>query len=271
MISEYASEENRLLSCGGILPVKDGYILGSLLGTETELTPWVSEVYWQPMIIKLDTAFNILWETPFISNIPTANIRVEDIILSSSKDGYVGVGISVDTTTTAQKHIGLMFKLGLDGDSIWMRLHSIINTTPTAYQHLKQIQKTQDGGYIMAGEAFSFSGPESTQSGWLIKVDSHGCIVPGCHLVATEDLESRSIDVRLWPNPVHDVLHIFTRHADELHVTLSDMEGQVVRSFETVRGEGTWSVVVDDLLSGVYLVNARDRAGGYWSQKFIKL
>ena len=269
LVSEYTSTEDRLLAGGGILPVNDGYIIGAKIGTEIELTPSFNDVFWQPMVMKVDTGYSTIWETTFVTNEPFGNVRIEDIV-PTGKSEFIGVGLSADTGRI-QKHIGLMFKLNDAGDSLWCRMHNIINTRPTAYQHLKQIQATMDGGFIAAGEAWTSDGPEAIQSGWLINVDSHGCVVPDCHLVATEDVESADLDIRIWPNPVEGMLHVFKRDRDQLMISISDITGKMISQFETERGEGTWSVIVVDLVPGVYSITARNRAGYVWSQKFVKL
>lgn len=123
IIDEYITDNDRLLGSGGILALEDGYILGSRLGFEIYLTPTVNGVWWVPLVQKIDTNFNLIWEQTFITNIPTPNIRIDKIIQSESGSVY-GVGVSIDTGIVIDQ-IGLMFKISPQGDSLWLRQHMI--------------------------------------------------------------------------------------------------------------------------------------------------
>ncbi len=264
----YISPKDRLLGGGAVLPIKGGYLLGVNLGVEVELQPDWGQVLSQPMIVRMDTVFNTLWETPFITNDPYVNIRIEDII-KVEDENYVAVAMSVDTGVI-NKLIALHFKFSSSGEKIWMRMHDIIMTQPTAFQHPKQVAQTLDGGYIIAAQSYTYSPPENVQSGWLIKTDSMGCVVPGCHLVATEELPEDMPDVRLHPNPAHDFLHVFARHEEDLQLRIYDLQGQLMGQFETRAGEGTWSVEVAHFAPGMYVLQITDPKAGQFSMKFLK-
>ena len=68
---------------------------------------------------------------------------------------------------------------------------------------LRDVALTPDGGYIAVGRTLAVPGIYS-QDVWVIKVDSMGCLEPGCHLL--NGIESQVTNLKgaltVAPNPV---------------------------------------------------------------------
>lgn len=67
----------------------------------------------------------------------------------------------------------------------------------------------------------------------------------------------------IYPNPVKDILHIFSNSDEFLNIDIFNLSGMLIRKFENVNGK----IDVSDLSPGYYIL--RDNAGG--SSKFVKL
>ncbi|MBS1783079.1 MAG: hypothetical protein JSS78_08430 [Bacteroidetes bacterium] len=75
---------------------------------------------------------------------------------------------------------GWFMTLSANGDSLNERIYYSVNTCSDK-NLLYDAQQTDDGGFILCGEATErcsgFTPP--SQRGWLVKVDSNGCLGPG--------------------------------------------------------------------------------------------
>ena len=117
-----------------------------------------------------------------------------------------------------------------------------------------------DGGIIICGEARDWSGQDSIpQQAWLMKLDSFGCLVPGCQLIdATEEAQEQGT-LLLYPNPARDYLNFFYRPAPgqnsrELSFRIFDASGRELQRFEAQSGEATYIVPLWHWPPGVYFL-----------------
>ncbi|MBS1937332.1 MAG: hypothetical protein JSS84_05920, partial [Bacteroidetes bacterium] len=105
---------------------------------------------------------------------------------------------------------GLLLRTKANGDSLWMRNYAYHdNVIDQGTGRFWDVLPTADGGCIAAGVAYNpFGGPYPpgySQDAWVVKVDSMGCIVPGCDGVGiTEQVTNLAGALKLWPNPVQD-------------------------------------------------------------------
>ncbi len=75
--------------------------------------------------------------------------------------------------------------------------------------------------------------------------------------------------LRVFPNPVADVLHCRLEGVSPVTLRLYDLRGRLLRSAEAVGGAG--EMPMQDLLPGIYLLQATDGRGGARSQKVVKI
>ncbi|MCB0793872.1 MAG: hypothetical protein KDB88_03970, partial [Flavobacteriales bacterium] len=96
-------------------------------------------------------------------------------------------------------------KFTADGDSLWSRGYVVYAAWGVSENMPYDIDPTSDGGFVVCGETEQgINDPTpGLQTMFLIKTDSMGCVVPGCHLVGVQeyafDLQSY---LKLFPNPV---------------------------------------------------------------------
>ncbi|MCB0663300.1 MAG: fibronectin type III domain-containing protein, partial [Saprospiraceae bacterium] len=86
-------------------------------------------------------------------------------------------------------------------------------------------------------------------------------------LVLTQSNES--ITMELFPNPVHEFLHIQWKGAEGSNVFLSDINGRLVRRIQW-NGNGRMEVNVQSLQPGMYFITAINSDGTKLTERFIK-
>ncbi|MBX2972296.1 MAG: hypothetical protein KF797_04280 [Flavobacteriales bacterium] len=161
----------------------------------------------------------------------------------------------------------LLFELDESLDSLWMRRYWYYEPDD-AESFVYSVRSTSDGGLVMCGitrQGVTDPRPYLT-SNWLLKLDSHGCLVPGCHTVGVQEyvlgLNER---LRVSPNPVAQGGPL--RVAFEappgfspqgaLRVVVLDGLGREVAA-EQFSGNGSELVLKAPLGAGLYYLHLRD-------------
>ncbi|MBK9983365.1 MAG: T9SS type A sorting domain-containing protein [Saprospiraceae bacterium] len=203
----------------------------------------------------MDVNKNILWKTFFR---PSADAfqdvaqHLWNMIELRNQKGYVAVGQSF---TLGPEWQGWIVKVAENGDSLWMRGYNFEGTN-IVYE-LKDIKEDLDGNLIMVGEYRDLNGGDVGQKAWLLKVDQYGCLVPGCQLVHTEDVDSEEINLLLYPNPANDFLSFYCSFSPllkEMTYFITDINGRVL--FHSVRlSNNTTNIYsVEKLPPGAYFL-----------------
>ncbi|QQR87873.1 MAG: T9SS type A sorting domain-containing protein [Flavobacteriales bacterium] len=125
---------------------------------------------------------------------------------------------------------------------------------------------TLDNGFVAVGSVFgSASGnnpPGYTQDIWVVKVDSMGCIEPGCHLITGVQSHVTNLQGALvaWPNPVAHgttaTVHVALPEAlatSTLRLAVSNAQGQLVLEQGAVQGNNVLDT--SRLNAGLYHVH----------------
>lgn len=115
------------------------------------------------LLIKLDAKGNELWNRTFGENNMIGSIQL-------TSDGYILAGV----TDSYDSYDAWLIKTDLNGDVAWSRTFGETNSDDGFHS----VQKTQDGGYILAG----YTGADRTSDlirynsgdAWLVKVDANG-------------------------------------------------------------------------------------------------
>jgi hypothetical protein len=161
--------------------------------------------------------------------------------------------------------IGMLKHVDMAGAEVWERTYQ---TNSQLDHYFYDVKRTLDGGYIMAGTAFDSL--LVSQDAWLVKVDSFGCLVPGCQLF--DGLQEQFTDLgavlTLYPNPVAagTALQVgialppgFTK-AGALSLGLVSSDGRLVRE-QVVQNNATRAEMpTADLAPGLYFLHLRDGA-----------
>jgi hypothetical protein len=191
----------------------------------------------------------------------------------------IACGVSYD----GGQQQGLLLRTTSNGDSLWMRNYafhdSVINQGSGRFW---DVLPTADGGFIAAGVAYQpFNAPYPpgySQDAWVVKVDSMGCIVPGCDGLTgiTEQVTNLGDALKLFPNPVHDQLHVGIHLPGNLTTTgpltlsVTSLDGRLVLQ-QQIPTSAAGEVVVDvsSLSSGMYSVHLSDATRWLAGKKFV--
>jgi hypothetical protein len=99
---------------------------------------------------------------------------------------------------------GMLCKFNANGDSLWTRGHNVASGP----HYLNDVTLTSDGGFVCTGEANRMMPQDApnfqqSQTIYVVKTDSLGCVVPGCSTVGVQEY---ALDLneylRISPNPV---------------------------------------------------------------------
>lgn len=123
-------------------------------------------------------------------------------------EGHIAGGFTFPNNDNFNQ--GVLLRTADNGDSLWMRNYFYYDSLMTdGVGQFKDVVPTNDGGFIACGYTWgSYTGPtppEYSQDVWVVKVDSLGCIVPGCDdfsTVVTVQATNLMHALSVYPNPV---------------------------------------------------------------------
>jgi len=179
---------NRAAAVNGAVRVAaDG---GIITWSEYRDPAWPND--WQQMMLtKWNASGGIVWQKRSHYNLVSATYDFEIL-----PDGsMIASGTSLLN--------GVLAKFSSEGDSLWSRTYAFTHD----YHLLYDVQPTSDGGFVATGTAYRYAplDPEfqTNQLIWVVKTDSLGCVVPGCHQVGVQEYAlDLNEHLRVWPNPV---------------------------------------------------------------------
>ena len=263
---EYLSPEGELWNYAYDVLLTDdgGYLIATGRGIEIPSSPFSSSLRWHPYVFKLDSERNFEWGVSLRDSFPDSN-ELSKLIEVNDGSGYISVG-----TIYEPNHIengfdlhGTISKISKEGDSLWTRYHRIVES-PIENHIFYDVEETPDGGFIMVGQATDMltAAEPPNQRAWLVKVDQHGCLVPGCHLISSteEQISEAPFQLKRYPNPVTDYLNVYFHHPklkEKAYFDLVDASGKSVLQFASEHGDITHMVSVGDLASGIYWLRCR--------------
>lgn len=162
---------------------------------------------------------------------------------------------------------GMLYHLDANGEVIWSRFYSHYAGLPLGNpQYFNDVEPTRDGGFILTGETWGPSPPNPSRL-WLLKLDSMGCLIPGCNTVGVEEFESQlQSALRLSPNPASTRVHLELplpdgyRLAGSVQAIVLDAQGkEVLRNTIANTGIGlNGNLDVSALPGGMYFLHLRD-------------
>lgn len=257
--------------------LEDGsLVVASGVGHEQERTS-VNTIYFDKHIFKLNPMQEIEWEITFAETALTGTSFLTNLISLSDNSGFVAAGTHGEEfdSQNAFSLRGWIGKVSPDGDSLWTRQYiglDQLNNRHTIYD----LKETPDGGFLLCGESrnpLPVPG-EIAQQAWLLKLDQHGCLVPGCHLntTATEP-EQEAFQLAIYPNPATDYLNFFLHAPDRtsaLSFRILDAAGRVVQEIGALASGATYILPVSDWPRGAYVLQGLEAGKVLCAEKFIK-
>ena len=264
-------------SARSMLPTPDGgLIVGTGKGVETAINSSSGRVDWNPCFFKLNSARQMEWVREFRGEFPWTNFSMVKIVEATDQSGYLGISWTAETESIGELSKGTwLMKVSPEGDSLWVRYFTLFDEEPLAPEPM-DLKATPDGGYIVCG---AIDPPDDgdvhpLRYGWLLKLDEHGCLVPGCHLpTSTEETVAPIPTLALYPNPAQDFLNFELRgHTPESGATyrISDSSGRVLRSYPAEAVYGTGMVDVSAWPAGTYVLQLVEQGKVLVARQFVK-
>jgi hypothetical protein len=241
------------------------YIVVNAVGSEN-YTPIAA--YKRLQITKVNPAGQYVWSktigNKMIESLVNQAIILPDGNIIACGDFYPG-----DTTLPVDSWSWIL-KTNHNGDSIWLREHyrynGYLNTN-----RLQDLKPTPDGGYILVGTTDSFM--YIPQSAWVLKVDSLGCAVPGCHLVGLKEVIMPPEEILLYPNPATTSITLRLPNnliQEQKEVRVFNHAGQEVLRQPLPTGEPEPTLDIFHLPAGLYYLRVIHRDISTVLGKFVK-
>ncbi len=192
---------------------------------------------YQTFIYKTDVVGNVLWH--YDSNIDIDTLYYEqlfpDIVKELPNGDMIVAGYF--SSNYLGSYIGFISKIDIDGNPYWERIYT--STDDNSDDNIiYDIDFSNDGGIILAGSTFGAEASEG-QNFWALKLDSLGCLIPGCDTIGDAILElvTDETGILVYPNPIHTQAIIqltlnSTFDLGNLKVRISDIRGKLLDEYE---------------------------------------
>ncbi len=247
----------------------DGSVIAACFkGEEFSVNTVSGAIWWHPAYIyKLNEQHQLEWSVEFHEPIQTMfGNELKKIVKASDHSGYVIAGharMAVSYNPPVADNVGWLLKVSLDGDSLWSRkLRFFDEGVDDESQEIFDLKEMPGGGYVMGGQTIYGNEPTGPiQRGWLLRVDEEGCLVPGCHLVSTEEeAAAPALSLHLYPNPAQEYFYVLLRDAgiarrQDAALQLLDLQGRILQSHPAGRIDEVTSILpVQSLPAGAYVL-----------------
>ncbi len=246
------------------------------LTTKANGNPVISGGTWLPdnvvrfcYMAELDaTNGELLWERHYDNLGDDMTLLIGKEVMPDA--GHIACGYLVDTQDGSYN--GIMLRTADNGDSLWMRTFVYQDTIMSNGQGvLNDVVPTLDGGFIACGTAYNEPGtqypPGYSQDVWVVKVDSLGCIIPGCagSTSITTQITNMGYALKLYPNPL-----LASNGQVQLHVAIDlptnfKTEGPLVISVTSAEGKLEKQEQVPASLYGELVLDLQGLAAGTYS------
>ncbi len=154
-----------------------------------------------------------------------------------------------------------VFKLNSNGDSIFFRRFYKTIDQNTITNRVFDFCTDEEKNIYICGE---FSDSNTPQSLWLVKMDSLGCLQPGCDPTAgiEEPLYLKPGQLNIYPNPASTQTTISYPTAEKaLTLQIYNMLGQKVYEEKLSKGSSQTIINTSGFNSGLYKVVAGESSG----------
>ncbi|MFN8308335.1 MAG: T9SS type A sorting domain-containing protein [Chitinophagales bacterium] len=227
-------------------------------------------LYTRAYLAKLDSNQNKVWE--YRMGLSTLGTSYEAI--TKTKDGsYIAVGTGVSLPTDSGFR-GTLIKFKDRGDSIsiqWQRYYRAV-TPKISVNFLYDVIERSNGSIVACGKSECYT-DTFPQQGWILGLDSFGCLVPGCqNWNAIEDMPAMA-QLRLYPNPVQSALYFDVSgigNKKDCMVTISDGSGRQLAHIPAIDAATEYIADTKNYAPGIYFLKLYDHDQLLHVARFVK-
>ncbi len=223
----------------------------------------------RPHIMKLSSEFDsVFWLTNF-SEYSGFNLEPDYYLMymCSMKDGsgYVA-SCSSDYSKSGVADYGILFKASQDGDSLWLRKYQPIGWDSSRAKWMRFNQVICTPYNTLAVVARVADRDDGVIKGWLLHLDSEGCLIPGCgKIVRVEDIRSgKEKAFEIYPNPTssdHIYLQSRISSSQDIHIGIYNLQGKELKITKFRPQEGVQYILdlPQEIPNGEYILQIRGR------------
>lgn len=267
-----------------IVRTKDG---GYVYCGSGEGTPYFySSGAWAGVVMKgyvekLDASRNSVWKRT-LSALRTDLANSDQRVLKELPDGDIIIAgsapklLSVEDTAMGGWIHGSVSRLnGVDGNIEWQHFYGSPDKNDTMFLGFYDMRKTEDGGYILAGESRNLvdRGIGPIQRGWLLKVDSNGCEGPSdaqCWPVSIANIPAENT-FNIYPNPSESSFELsYSKLKQASSLSVSNMLGISMLQANLPAQENHFTIDASQWPAGVYVYRLESGDGVVSTGKLIK-
>jgi hypothetical protein len=163
-------------------------------------------------------------------------------------------------------------KLDTNANPIWYReyfIHLENKSHPNSqYTQAINFRQTADGGFVICGRYFTLGQsdtlfPSGFQDAFLLKLDSHGCIINGCQL-GTKSVSQQKL--LIYPNPTSGTIRL--RLNPPFSFQLINSLGGTVMSGESKTSNGLIQIP-ENTAEGVYFLKVEKSGSTFFNRMVL--
>ncbi|HTO15843.1 MAG TPA: T9SS type A sorting domain-containing protein, partial [Edaphocola sp.] len=183
---------------------------------------------------------------------------------------------------------GWAVRLDKDGNIKWSRVFGH-NATPYAHEYLYSGTALSDGGFITSGCTQIYDSLWKGNSyiyglrqvGWIVKLDSMGCLGPGCPEMLADYIDSMKnpkppiehiTEITLYPNPGGNqaILENKAGFSEDAFYYISDISGKIIQDKTYIGKQTQVSIHFKGSANAQYIIKLQHNFGLY-SFKYAKV
>lgn len=252
-----------------IKSAENGNILIVGVGSTVEITDDFFDN--SPQIIMLSLNGNLIWDTlltlpPDSTNTFYQEGETTNLFFDEDKGHlYVaGYYYSFLERENIPANPSFLAKYDTYGNEIWRRYlfnNTFSNSNSNTRFIIYSIEPTPNGGFLLGGTINGKAPDPVGQYGWIVKTDSLGCVVPGCHLVGVPNPQGQiENNLLVYPNPSNNIqntwLSFNSPKTEAVTIEILNLNGQIVKAQNFgILPQGNHQIQMDiPLPSGIYFV-----------------
>ena len=233
----------------------------------TQRSQRINETYYYPYIYGVDSNFNVTMNSTIRGDSPSSLYSAVRTF-GNSDGSYTVLGTSI--LEQQNRDMGFIARVSESGQLLWQKGLYM----PQHSHRMYNAAQTADGGYVVCGDIL---GPVTGyyQQGWLMKIDSFGCVLPNCHLATEEALETKQPAMLLYPNPAttHINVHIALPEGVEItpaYMDLIDNKGRVLETNKLPMQDMNYEFYLHNYVPGNYFIRIR-QGNKQATKQFVKV
>ncbi len=217
-------------------------------------------------VVKIDKNGSVIWDKQYdtiSAGYPNMvkTLNNGDIIVIGKRDYWDGINFYFTSW---------ILKLKPNGDSIFYRFFHKFNDSHTNDNTANDFCILNDNSIIVCGDVQQDT---MYQSLWLVKIDSNGCLQPGCNNVGIEEIKyQKQESLNVYPNPAQDYFIVEYDITDKLSqavVEINDITGHKIQDVLLNTNKGQKLINTKQFAKGIYICCLKNNGKNIGQSKVV--